>query len=133
MRFVVDTNVVISGMLFGGKPKELLLEGFARNFVWVCSEALLNEYQKVLCAKKFKLTAHEIENFMAPIIDVIEIIVPTLTIDIIKRCPGDNRVLECAVAGNAHCIVTGDRKDLLSIHEYDRVRIIQVKEALLLL
>lgn len=133
MRFVVDTNVVISGMLFGGKPKVLLLEGFARNFDWVCSEALLTEYRKVLAAKKFKLAVHEIENFMAPILDVVEIVVPTFTIDLIKRCPGDNRVLECAVAGNAHCIVTGDRKDLLSLNEYERVKIIQVKEALALL
>ena len=57
-------------------------------------------------------------------------IVTTSTINAIPRCPGDNRVLECAVDGNAHSIVTGDRKDRLSLGKFQSIPFVSAKDFL---
>lgn len=60
----------------------------------------------------------------------VEIVVPQQNISIIKRTPADNRVLECALEAGAKFIVTGDRKDLLSLGSFRGTLIISVAEFL---
>ena len=55
-----------------------------------------------------------------------------LTVDItIEACrdPDDNRILECAVAGQADTIVTGD-KDLIVLHPFRGIQILTVRQFL---
>ena len=46
------------------------------------------------------------------------------TVSVITRNDADNRILECAVASDADYLVTGDRRDLLPLREYERVKIV---------
>lgn len=59
---------------------------------------------------------------------VAEIVVPTTSVDIIQRCPGDNRVLECALDGKCDVITTGDRRDLFSIKTFHNIEILSARQ-----
>ncbi len=130
IRAVVDTNIVVSGLLFGGLPLKVIHAGLARKFTWVTSAPLIAETERVLRSKKFGLTQSEIQILTEPLFSIAEIVVPVVIIDAIPRCPGDNRVLECAVEGNCKVIVTGDRRDLLSLKKFQRVEIMTAREFL---
>ena len=60
-----------------------------------------------------------------PIYDAVEWVHPVDILNVIQRCPADNRVLECAVAAQAHFIITGDRRDLVSLNEFRGIKILQ--------
>lgn len=133
IRAVVDTNIVISGLLFGGTPYKVVQAAIDRKFLHVLSAPLINEIERVMRSKKFGLSSEEARILTTPFFDKATIIVPTSTINAIPRCPGDNRVLECAVDGNCRYIVTGDRKDLLSLGKFQNIPIISAREFLQLL
>lgn len=67
---------------------------------------------------------------MTPLMEISEVIIPITTVDIIERCPADNRVLECAVDGKCSFIVTGDRRDLLGIKQFRHAEITTAKSFL---
>jgi predicted nucleic acid-binding protein len=82
----------------------------------------------VLRSEKFALSDHEIQVLTAPLLDIAEIAVPEKTINVITRCPADNRVLECAMEGRCSVIVSGDRRDLLSLKRYQQVEIVTARQ-----
>ena len=130
IRATVDTNITVSGLLFGGIPYKIIQAALNRRFVWTLSAELMEEAERVLTAPKFGLTRKEIQILTGPIFDVAEIVVPVQRFNAISRCPGDNRVLECAVAGRCKAIVTGDRRDLLSLGAFHGVQIVSCRQFL---
>lgn len=128
IRAVIDTNVVISGLLFGGIPYRVVKAAIGRRFTPVLSAPLIEEIERVMRSKKFGLSEDEAVILTTPFFEKADIVVPTSRINAIPRCPGDNRVLECAVDGKCGYIVTGDRRDLLSMGAYRDVSIISAKE-----
>ena len=128
IRAVIDTNVTVSGLLFGGLPLKIIHAALARRFEWVTSPVLIYELERVLQSKKFSLSEHEIQVLTTPISGIAEIIVPEKTINAITRCPADNRVLECAIEGRCSVIVSGDRRDLLSLKRYHHVEIVTARQ-----
>ncbi|MBI4403343.1 MAG: putative toxin-antitoxin system toxin component, PIN family [Deltaproteobacteria bacterium] len=125
LRAVIDTNVIVSGLLFGGLPFKILRAGFERKFDWLISLHLLQELHRVLSSGKFSLTKREVAVLVSPVLEVIEIIVPQDVIKAVRSCDADNRVLECAVEGACKVIVTGDRQHLLSLGQYRGIEIVQ--------
>lgn len=130
IRAVIDTNVTVSGLLFGGLPLKIIHAALARRFEWVISPVLITELERVLRSDKFSLSDHEIEVLTTPIYGIAEITVPKKTINVITRCPADNRVLECAMEGRCSVIVSGDRRDLLSLKHYHHVEIVTARQLL---
>lgn len=128
IRAVIDTNIAVSGLLFGGLPLKIIRAALARRFEWVTSPVLINELEQVLRSGKFALSAHEVQVLMTPILGITEIILPEETISVITRCPADNRVLECAIEGRCSVIVSGDRRDLLSLKRYQHVEIVMARQ-----
>lgn len=128
IRAVIDTNVIVSGTLFGGIPLDVIHAAFAEKFTWVISQPLIEELKNVFSSKKFRLADSEIEAFTDPILSICDIVVPTETINVIQRCPKDNRVLECAVEGGCDYIVSGDRRDLVNLKSFRRALIITPRE-----
>ncbi|HZL66329.1 MAG TPA: putative toxin-antitoxin system toxin component, PIN family [Candidatus Limnocylindrales bacterium] len=127
VRVVVDTNVFISALLFQGKPARVLQLAEERAFTLLVSAPLRLEVERVL-GGKFKWPAHRIVEACTPFWDVAVCVAPTLEID---DCPDsdDNRVLECAVEGKAHCIVTGDHH-LLDMRRFREITIFSVDDFL---
>ena len=130
IRAVVDTNITVSGLLFGGVPLEIVHSALSIKFVWVTSPALMREAQRVMGSDKFRLSAAEIQRLTKSIWEAADIITPVQELDVIKRCPADNRVLECAAEGRCSLIVTGDRRDLLSLERYRNIEIIKARDFL---
>ncbi len=119
---VLDTNVYISAILFGGRAEDvrkLSREGVIEVFV---SEAILAETGDVL-RKKFDWQSWQISLVIDEIREFATLVFPGLVISKILEDDSDNRILECAVEGNVQHIVSGD-KHLLKLKEYQGIKIL---------
>ncbi len=130
IRAVVDTNVIVSGLLFGGLPYKIVRAAMVRKYTWVTSPILIDEIERVMSYPKFGLSNSEATALTAPLFSIAEIVVPVKTISAIERCPADNRVLECAVEGKCSVIVSGDRRDLLSLKHFQHTEILTARQFL---
>jgi putative PIN family toxin of toxin-antitoxin system len=108
MRVVCDTNVLISGILFGGKPRDLLRlcsSGKVTNFT---SPALLKEVEAVLIRPKFGLNEEQVYGIIRLFRDTFSLVRPEISFSVITADPDDNRILEAASAAQAEAIISGD-------------------------
>jgi len=128
IRVVLDTNVYISALMFGGLPGSLLDLALLQSFLTVISPALLDEFDEKL-RFKFQMSAEDAAIIRAKLESIAEIVKPDMVLDVIEDDPDDNRVLECAVKGNADYIVTGDRH-LLKLGSYEAILIVTVRQFL---
>jgi uncharacterized protein len=127
-RVVVDTNVLVSAIQFGGKPKQLLDLAVDGHIALAISEPILEETLRVL-RDKFHRTPDEVEESDKQLRVVARIVTPTETIKAVAADPSDDRILECAVAADAEVIVSGDRH-LLALGSFKGIPIQRVKEFL---
>lgn len=114
---VLDTNVVLSALLFGGGPPgQLRAAWLAGRFVPLASAATAQELVRVLAYPKFKLTPAEQQDLLAdylPSVRVVRIPDPPPKAPEC-RDPFDLPFLHLAIVGKAHALVSGD-KDLLAL------------------
>lgn len=121
VKIIADTNIIISGLGFGGKPR-IILEKIAENQITAfVSPVLLSELEDVVSKKFPKLFVH-FGNIQRVIKKKFKLVYPQETITIL-RDDDDNRVLEAASAGNVSYIVTGDR-ELLDLGHYKSIKIV---------
>ena len=106
-RVVLDTNVYVSGIVFGGIPAEILAQATEGIFILCVSDAIAEELAGVL-QEKFSRTQKQIQQSCEPLWEVAEHITPATTLTIVTDDPDDNRILECAAAADADIIVSGD-------------------------
>lgn len=130
IRVVLDTNVVISALVFAGPANQLVPAWQQGQFAPLVSKALLAEYIRVLHYSKFRLTAetirHLIEQELLPFVTAVKV---RTTPRVIREDPSDDHVLACAVAGRADLIVSGDAH-LLSLRQYRRISIVTIADVL---
>lgn len=128
MRVVFDTNILVSALVFpGGRGEAALLRIIEEKDQLLLSKPILDELLAVL-ARKFARDAEELAR-VAVLLDALSLHIRARRhIRVLKDDP-DNRILECAVAGRADAIVTGD-KALLKLREYRGVRILSLHEFL---
>jgi uncharacterized protein len=123
VRVVLDTNAVISALLFSGVSSKLVSLWQNDLITPVLSREILDEYLRVLSYPKFELSEKEIKELIQEeILPYAEVVKPKRRLRVIQRDPSDNKFLECAVAGKASVIISGD-KALLSLGRYRRVLI----------
>ena len=120
-RVVVDSNVYVSAIVFGGKPMMLLDMAEEGEIELFTSEQILRETFRVL-RDKFHRTADQLETDRLHIATIAKSATPTETLNVVSLDPDDDRVLECAVAAGATNIVTGD-KHLLGLGSFRGIRI----------
>jgi putative PIN family toxin of toxin-antitoxin system len=125
-RVVLDTNVYISALLFGGLPGSVLDLAILGAFTLILSPALLDELDEKLRAK-FEMTMEDTAFLRARLETLGEIVEPGEVLKVIVDDPDDNRVLECAVKGKADLIVSGDRH-LLKLGMYRGIKIVTVRQ-----
>lgn len=111
-RVVLDTNVLVSALLFGGVPGTILQLVADGALILVTSPILLTELERVLISK-FDYPPTIAELITTELRSLGERVDPTLTLNAIRQDPSDNRVLECAVSAQADAIVSGDRHLLI--------------------
>ncbi len=133
MRLVLDTNVVLSALLWRGKPYQLLDALSRRPDVYLFSSpALLEELADVLArplaVERLALIGTTVNEVLALYRTVVEVVEPALAPRVVRDAD-DDRVVAAALAAHAAFIVSGDG-DLLSIGSYQGIRIINAAEAL---
>jgi putative PIN family toxin of toxin-antitoxin system len=125
MIVVLDTNVIVSAMLsLKGSPAEIIRRWEAEEFEVVTSPALISEFERVTTysrvRKYLKLSEEEIDALQKRLRVVATLVKPQFTLEVVRKDPADNRVLECAVAGGASYIVSGNTH-LLELGEYQQI------------
>jgi len=130
IKVVLDTNVLVSALLFTGSLSRLVSLWQERRFALVVSGDILVEYLRVLAYPKFGLAAAEvkflIEEVVLPFADTVN---PLATPAVVCEDPADDKFLHAAVAGRARFIVSGDRH-LLALGVYRGARIVTAREFL---
>jgi putative PIN family toxin of toxin-antitoxin system len=122
-RIVLDTNVLISAILFGGKPRRVLDLVISGSVDCTLSIAMLDELRDVLQRPKFGFPADLYLTIAEELHGVCDIIFASVRVDAIRSDPEDNRILECAVEAHARFIVTGD-PHLLDQGIFEKIRIL---------
>ena len=127
MRVVLDTNVLVSALVYGGNPREILQTAIAGIIDLSVSESIIQELQDVLRRPQFGLTAQYVQNAVSEITAIAEWETPGKHHSIVAEDPADDLVLDCGVAADADYLVTGDRH-LLRIGSLGRMRIVTPQE-----
>jgi putative PIN family toxin of toxin-antitoxin system len=126
LRIVFDTNVYISAALHGRQAETVLELASAGLLTLVTSPAILAELEEKL-VNKLGWSLNRVELFLETIRDLAEVIDPQITVHVVPDDEDDNRIIECAIAGEAGLIVTFD-KDLLRLRSYETVGIITPRQ-----
>lgn len=126
-RVVFDTNILLSAFLSGGNP-ELLFEAVrAGRIELITSPSILTEFASIL-KSKFAWENDDIRDAVTVIGRRAELVKPKQKLSLLED-DADNRVLECAIEGNAGCIISGDRH-LLSMGEFRGIPIVRASDFL---
>lgn len=128
MRFVIDTNVIVSALLSPGSAPRAAFDHALEAGEILVSLALLEELQSVLQRPKFDryVSREDRDAFLEELIEETTLVETTETINSC-RDPRDNALLELAAAGAAVAIVTGD-SDLLVLHPFRKIAIVTPKD-----
>lgn len=122
IRVVIDTNVWLSGLIFGGKPEEIIKLFVDETIIVVVSEELLSELRRKVM-ERFPLYVPSLSLLEASIRKDAEMVkLGSQTIQV-SRDDDDNKFIETGVIGECQFIVTGD-KDLLDIVVYKDIKIV---------
>jgi hypothetical protein len=135
VRVVLDTNVVASGLLWGGVPRQLLQAGWEQRIQLYTSPVLLLELADILGRAKFarKIAASQfsVDHLVERYALLITVIHPAAIAPTVLDDPDDDQVLACALAAKAELIVSGDRQ-LLDLNSFRESRIVNAAQAVAL-
>lgn len=123
LRIVFDSNVYISALLFRGVPGMILEMALKNELILITSDEITAETVRIL-REKFKWPEHNIDKFTKNLLDISENIITANKLNVIKERESDNRILECAVSGDASLIVSGDNH-LLKLKNYKNIPIVR--------
>jgi len=129
---IIDTNVLVSALLFGGVPGKLIPLWKERIVRPKASKDIIEEYIRVLAYPKFELSEEEI-NFLLyyeilPFFEIIRIKEGPL---LVGKDPSDDKFIRCAQAAGARIIISGDQH-LLKLSPYRQIRILSPSDFLAL-
>jgi putative PIN family toxin of toxin-antitoxin system len=123
LKVVLDTNVLISAILFGGKPKKILEKAIHGEIRLCLSEPILEELSGVLRRSKFDYSLEKVQTLLTELTSIADFVNPSQIIRLVLEDPDDNRILECAVEAKASYIITGDFH-LLKLSRYRDIEIV---------
>ena len=125
MRVVFDTNIFVSALVFpGGRAEAAMHRILDGHDELLLSPAILDEVLRVL-AEKFARDSEELSRVAVLLGDMAEVVRPKRSIHVLADEP-DNRILECAVAGSAERIVTGD-KGIIALGSFQGTSIVSLR------
>jgi putative PIN family toxin of toxin-antitoxin system len=118
-RVVIDANVYISALVFGGVPQKVIDLIVSQGVSLYVSRPIIDEVTEVL-TRKFDWTRADAEQFLPPLWKLCIVIKPSLRVKISKDLD-DNRVLECAEAAKADFLITGNTKHFPEFHKTTKI------------
>lgn len=134
MRIVIDTNLLVSGVISAGPPRQLVDAAKAHVFELCTSEVLLTELLGVLSREKFSVRLSQAGLTPTGIVDdlrrIAVVVSPFSVPRVVPTDPDDDHVLAAALTGKADMIASGDRHDLLPLGSYEGIPIVTAREAI---
>ena len=132
MRLVLDTNVLISAIFWGGKPR-IVLELATIKHTLCFTKETIGELQEVLGYTKFephiRKLSFSIEEFLKSLFENAVIVSDFPQLSVIQEDPSDNKFLACALAAHASFIISGDAH-LLRLKHFQKILILSPHEFL---
>jgi len=129
-RVVLDTNVLVSALLFRGELSKIVGLWQKGKIIPVISKETFHELRTPLGYPKFSLTQEEIdsiiENEILPYFEIVEVV---KEVKGVCRDPEDDKFISCALSASADCIVSGD-KDLFDLKQHKSAKIIKASDFL---
>lgn len=133
MSYVVtfDTNILISGVGWRGRPYQCLELARAGDVEGVTCRELLEELSEKLITK-LRFSPVQATDTIADLLRFMRLVTITNSLEVVAADPDDNKVVECAVVGRSTHIVTGDRRHLLPLGSYQGIDMVTAAEFLAL-
>jgi putative PIN family toxin of toxin-antitoxin system len=117
IRVVLDTNVIVSGLLAADSLPATILDLALQGKIHAAlSPSILAELDRVLRRPRFAFEPRKIGSFLALFKSRSKLVSPKKTLNLCKRDSSDNRFLECAEAAKAEFLVTGNKPHFPSRH-----------------
>ncbi len=136
LKAVLDTNVWVSALLWGGKPAEIIKAAEQSKIYIVISEEIVNEISQVLNYSKLKqiyqIEGLNHEELIEAVLKIVHFVKVTKHVKIVLKHPADNKFIDCALEAKANYIISGD-KHLLKVDSYKKIPIISVSNFLQIL
>ncbi len=128
MNVVLDANIFISALISeSGAPGQILARWRRGEFDVIVSPAVIDEVRRVTgypkLVNRYDRIRENSAELIATLSEIAIVVEPTEILAVVKDDESDNRYIECAIAGNAAYVVTGD-SHLLEIHEYLGIKMI---------
>jgi uncharacterized protein len=127
MRVIIDTNVLISGIFFGGPPAKILKAWHRGELQLVVSPEILEEYYEV--CERISVRYPDID--IAPILVLIarssQVVESPPLADRVSRDADDEKFIACAIASDTRTIITGD-SDLLTVSGYESIQVVTPRD-----
>ena len=132
MRIVIDTNVLLSGLLWQGAPHTLFNQARDGTVDLFMSQVLMDELARVIARQKFagilQRTSRTPERILTELRTFAELVAAPPLPQPVCRDPDDDAVLACALAAQVDLIVSGD-DDLLVLEQFEGMRIVTPAQA----
>ncbi len=130
MKAVLDTNIIISGIISPNNPPWQVLSSVREKRFELCiSKFIIDEATDKLITK-LGFSHATASQALAELTKSGKITKPKKSIKIIKEKDSDNRILECALAAKADYLVSGDKKHILPLKKIGKTKIVSAKEFL---
>ena len=126
---VYDTNILFSSILWRSKPNhciELARQNIVKGLT--CQE-IIEELVEILRIKA-KFSPSQLTDTTEELLSFLRLVKITNTLKVVEADPDDDKVIECAVAGAATHIITGDHRHLLPLGSYQGIAIITAADFL---
>ena len=133
LRVTLDTNVLMSGILWDGEASKLLRLVEEKKIQCFVSIEILAEYDRVIRSSEImdKVCDYDIriKSAVIKIIEICSIVEPKTKILAIKEDPDDDKILECAIEAKVDYIITYVQH-ILKLKEFSGIKIVSPSEFL---
>lgn len=130
MRVVFDTNVVASASFWRGAPFDCLAAWAQGRCVAVVSSTLLAEYHETIEELRLDYPDRKCVEWVTALTESAELVFPVDRASGATPDPDDEMILECALAAEVAFIVSGDKKHLLALRQFQGIPIVSPAEFL---
>lgn len=129
MKIVLDTNVFISGVFFGGPPY-LLLQAWRDGIIQlVISPEILDEYRRVGEILAEEHPAIDLEPMLEFVIQNADVFAASPLSEPVCEDPDDDKFISCALASASRIIISGD-KHLLKVTGFQDIEVLKPRDFL---
>ena len=127
---VYDTNILISGMVWGGVPYDCIKLAMTDKVEGVTCAEIIDEFNEKLTTK-LEYPQIRISRIVTRLLGFLRTVKITNQLMGVTTDPDDDKIIECAVVSSATHIVTGDKRHLLPLQNYQDIHIVTAADFLL--